>query len=138
MINSDDYDFSFAGLKTAVLYLLQDLKKDKRDITRLIPAIAYEFQEAMVDVLIAKTIKAAREYKVKSIILGGGVAANDELRKQLKEKISKEVHSCRFLVPDLQFCTDNAAMIALAGYLHCLKKDFTPWQKIKADPNLRL
>ncbi|MDD5291533.1 MAG: tRNA (adenosine(37)-N6)-threonylcarbamoyltransferase complex transferase subunit TsaD [Patescibacteria group bacterium] len=127
MINSNDYDFSFSGLKTALLY---KLKKDKI-WKKKIPEYCAEFQQAVIDVLIAKTVKAVRDFKVKTIMLSGGVAANQELRRQMKEKIE-------VLIPDLKYTTDNAAMIATAGYFHALKKDFIPWQKIKVDPNLEL
>ena len=127
MINSNDYDFSFSGLKTALLY---KLKKDKSWKKR-IPEYCAEFQQAVIDVLISKTVKASRDFKVKTIMLAGGVAANQELRRQIQEKIE-------ILVPDLKYTTDNAAMIASAGYFRALKKDFIPWQKIKVDPNLEL
>ena len=127
MINSGDYDFSFSGLKTALLY---QLKKDGKWKNR-IPEYCAEFQQAIIDVLITKTIKVARDFKVKTVMLSGGVAANQELRRQIQKKIE-------ILVPDLKYTTDNAAMIASAGYFRALKKDFIPWQKIKVDPNLEL
>src|SRR3989339_1049858 len=85
MLNSKDYNFSFSGLKTAVLYLLKDLEKkipqlcDSKDAVNEICA---EFQQAVIDVLIVKTVRAVKEYKAKTIILGGGVAGNRELRRQ--------------------------------------------------------
>jgi len=127
MIGSGDYDFSFSGLKTALLY---KIKKDK-SWKKIIPEYCAEFQQAIVDVLIAKIIKAGQEYKVKTIMLAGGVAANQELRRQIKEKI-------KIQIPDLRYTTDNAVMIAAAGYFRALKKDFIPWQKIKVNPNLEL
>ena len=84
MIDSKDYDFSFSGLKTAVLYMLRDMKERQVNIGDFTPMICNEIQQAIVDVLIAKTIRAAKEYGIKSIILGGGVAANKELRAQMK------------------------------------------------------
>ena len=151
MINSSDYDFSFSGLKTALLY---KLKKDKM-WKKKVPEYCAEFQQAVIDVLIAKTIKAARDFKVKTVMLSGGVAANQELRKQMKKKIESQITNYHRLggipptiniirwrdklqIPDLKYTTDNAAMIAAAGYFRALKKDFIPWQKIKVDPNLEL
>jgi len=151
MINSSDYDFSFSGLKTALLY---KLKKDKM-WKKKVPEYCFEFQQAIIDVLTAKTIKAARNFKVKTVMLSGGVAANQELRKQMKEKIESQITNYHRLggipptiniirwrdklqIPDLKYTTDNAAMIAAAGYFRALKKDFIPWQKIKVDPNLEL
>ncbi|MBU2218898.1 tRNA (adenosine(37)-N6)-threonylcarbamoyltransferase complex transferase subunit TsaD [Patescibacteria group bacterium] len=128
MINSKDYDFSFSGLKTAVLYKLKELGIMNKDL-RI--AICHEFQQAVIDVLIAKTIRAAKEYKVKSIIAGGGVIANNELRKQLNETIEKNIPNTKFLIPDTKFTTDNAAMISVAAYFRALKK---PFGKLRASP----
>lgn len=141
MINSDDYDFSFSGLKTAVLYLLKDLEKKipkKSDRLKLVPFICGEFQQAVIDVLIAKTLRAAKEFKVKSIILGGGVAANKELRKQMGAMVKKNMPSASLLLPSIQLTTDNAAMIGAAGYLHAIDKDFAKPEKLAAKGNLGL
>jgi N6-L-threonylcarbamoyladenine synthase len=92
MLNSKDYNFSFSGLKTAVLYLINDFKKtipNLYDREEVVSAIAKEFQQAVVDVLIKKTIRAAKQYEAKTIILAGGVAANDELRWQMKKAIEE-------------------------------------------------
>ncbi|MBU3925970.1 tRNA (adenosine(37)-N6)-threonylcarbamoyltransferase complex transferase subunit TsaD [Patescibacteria group bacterium] len=151
MINSKDYDFSFSGLKTAVLYLIKDLQKtipkfsDRKD---LVSSICHEFQQAVIDVLIKKTICAAKEYKIKTLILGGGVSANTELRKQLAEAIKKELPNTLYLIPDIKYTTDNAVMIAIAAclrrqaYFHALKKPFDKLKvkskKLKANGNLIL
>ncbi|MEK9129863.1 MAG: tRNA (adenosine(37)-N6)-threonylcarbamoyltransferase complex transferase subunit TsaD [Patescibacteria group bacterium] len=132
MINSNDFDFSFSGLKTAVFY---QLKKDV-DWNKKIPEYCYEFQQAVVDVLTHKTFKAIEKYKVKTFFLSGGVAANQELRKQFELKSKK--CKIKFFVPPKNFCTDNAAMIAVAGYFNALAKKYTPWQKLKPDSNLEL
>jgi N6-L-threonylcarbamoyladenine synthase len=134
MINSDDFNFSFSGLKTALLY---KIKKDK-NWQKEIPKYCYEFQQAVVDVLVEKTIQAAKEFKVKTILLAGGVAANKKLRRQLAKKLKKDLSVFSLQFPSPVFCTDNAAMIAVAGYFHSLRNDFTPWQKLKMDPNLEL
>ena len=106
--------------------------------------MAYDAQQAIIDVLIKKTIKAAKNYKTKSILLGGGVTANKELRKQLREKIKKENLDIEFHVSDPGFCTDNAAMVCITA---CFKtamgqtvkgQTFNSWQKIKAEANLRI
>ena len=139
MINSKNYDFSFSGLKTAVLYLLRDLKNSSLRVTRstLRAVICAEFQQAVIDVLISKTIRAAKEYKVKTIILGGGVAANEELRKQLQSSVSQMLKA-ELLTPEIKFTGDNAAMVAVAAYFRILKKQFTNPEKLKADGNLTL
>ena len=74
--------------------------------------------------------------KTKSIILGGGVVANNELRKQFKEKLEKEIPYCKFYIPDSELCTDNALMTGIAAYFNRGKKK--NWKKIKADANLRI
>jgi N6-L-threonylcarbamoyladenine synthase len=127
MINSKDYDFSFSGLKTALLY---EIRKDK-DYKSRIPEYCYEFQQAVIDVLIHKTVKAAEEYGAKTVMLTGGVAANFELREQMKKQINT-------LIPRLEYTTDNAAMVAAAGYYKAIRKEFTPWRKLKVDANLEL
>jgi N6-L-threonylcarbamoyladenine synthase len=115
MINSGDFDFSFSGLKTAVLNLIMaDLKFAKSKIGKM--AIAKEFQNAVCDVLQTKTLKAAKLYKPKSIALAGGVSANKLLRKRFLS-LKTELPKTRILIPDLQYTTDNAAMVAVAGAL---------------------
>jgi N6-L-threonylcarbamoyladenine synthase len=126
------HDFSFSGLKTAVLYYM----RDHRDIGRS-PAkkadIAASFQTAALDVLITKTIRAAREFSARSVMLSGGVAANKALRARLKKESEKI--GCRFLVPDFKYNLDNAAMIGAAGYMaHRRKKKY----KLAAQGNLEI
>jgi N6-L-threonylcarbamoyladenine synthase len=99
--------------------------------------MAKEIQAAIVEVLIKKTIKAAKDYNAKAIILGGGVTANKELRKQLTEKIKKEIPKVKYLIPEPKYSTDNAAMTGLTAYFSWLKKKKT-WKKIEANANLRI
>ncbi len=120
MIHQKNYDFSFSGLKTAVLYNYKDQPSKIKKNREYVWAISFEIQQAIIDVLLHKTVKAAKDYRVKSIILGGGVAANDELRKQFENKLSKE--GFNFFVPSKKFCTDNAAMIAVAAYFNRANK----------------
>ena len=134
MLYSKDYNFSFSGLKTALLY---SLKKDK-DWKKRIANYCHEFQQAIIDCLIRKTIKAAKEFKVKTIMLAGGVSANIELRRQMQNTIDNDFENMVYCVSDIKYCGDNAAMIAVAGYQHVIKNDFTPWQKLKANCKLRL
>lgn len=138
MIYQKNYDFSFSGLKTAVLYNYRSQKPRVRKSKKYIQAMSAETQQAIIDVLIHKTIKAAKEYKAKAIILGGGVTANKELRRQFKVKIRKELPDINYLLPDTKLCTDNALMIAVAAYYHWLKEKGKGWKKIKADANLRI
>jgi len=141
MIDQKNYDFSFAGLKTAVLYDFKSRSSKIRKSKNYIREMAKEIQQAVIDVLISKTLRAAKEFKTKSIILGGGVVANSELRKQFKQKIQKEIPNTQYLMPNTKFCTDNAAMVALTGYFNWLKKPsatFYSWKKIEADANQRI
>lgn len=136
MIATKDYDFSFSGLKTAVLY---DFKKRSASVKRskqYIEEMCLEAQQSIIDVLIKKTIKAAKNFKARSIILGGGVMASSELKKQFKERIGREIPDTKYFIPDAKHCTDNALMVALTAYFHRLKK--TNWQKMLADGNLRI
>lgn len=136
MINSKDFDFSFSGLKTAVFYKLREIS-EKEEITKNIKmAIAYEFQQSVIDVLISKTISAAKKYKTKTIAISGGVSANSELRKQFEQK-AKE-NGITFVMPPKDMSTDNGLMIAIAGYYNFLAGNISTWDKIDADPNLKL
>ena len=116
MLNQKNYDFSFSGLKTAVLYYLRDLNL-KPKTKNLKPNVAASFQQAAFDVLIKKTLRAAEEFKAKSIFVSGGVAANKTLKKEFQKAINN-------LKPDLyitKYPTDNAAMIASAAYINYLR-----------------
>jgi N6-L-threonylcarbamoyladenine synthase len=135
MILTKDYDFSFSGLKTAVLYADRKIKLKDQKYKKMMAA---EVQQAIIDVLLKKTIKAAKDYDVKTIILGGGVMANKELRKQFSEKIKKEIPTAKYLVPGSSLSTDNGLMIAVAGYFRAKQKKFTKWQDLKANANLRI
>ncbi len=137
MINSKDYDFSFSGLKTAVLYDFKKRPKKVRVSKEYTKEMAKEIQQAIIDVLIKKTVKAAKDYKAKTIMLGGGVAANNELRKQLNYKLKTINYKLKFLVPPKNLCTDNAAMIGLTAYFN-RKISSKKWQKIEVIANLRI
>jgi len=134
MMNKKNYKFSFSGLKTAFLY---QLKKDKHWKKR-IPEYAHEFQQAVIDVLVGKTIRAASEHKAKTVLLSGGVAANKQLRLQMERAVREKLDKVKFQMPDMAYTTDNAAMVATAGYFKARAKKFTPWHKIKVDANLEL
>jgi len=136
MIHQRNYDFSFSGLKTAVLYHFKNQSLQMRKSKKYIQQMCNEVQQAVIDVLICKTLRAARDYNAKTIILGGGVAANNELRKQFKEACLKR--NLKYLVPPKDFCTDNAAMVAIAAYYHWLRGGTKNWQGIEAKANLRL
>lgn len=132
LIGSPDFDFSFSGLKTAVLREVQTYngKPLKGSIKNDICAST---QYAIVDVLVKKTIKAAQKYNTKSILLGGGVAANEMLKHKLQEKISQETPGTKLYVPPKDLCTDNAAMIATTAFFNF---NSVEWSKVTADPEL--
>ncbi|HPN96880.1 MAG TPA: tRNA (adenosine(37)-N6)-threonylcarbamoyltransferase complex transferase subunit TsaD [Candidatus Moranbacteria bacterium] len=142
MINAKNLDFSFSGLKTAVLYTIKKNPEILKNNGRL-SQISHEFQQAVSDVLISKTVKAAQKYGPKTIILAGGVSANKEIRKQLGEAIAQKLPGIKYLIPDIKYSVDNAAMIAVAGYFRWKnetnKNKFkNSWKSINADANLKL
>ena len=148
MANSRDYNFSFAGLKTAVLYKIRDIRdkggtRDKGDIGgdmgikeelsgELKADMAASFEQAVIDTLIKKTEKALEEFSIKTLITGGGVLANNSLRKGLEHLAKKK--NLTLLIPKKRYCGDNASMIALAAYFNQDKAAI--WQDISANPNL--
>lgn len=144
MINSDDFDFSFSGLKTAVLYLLEDLAKNTRAVQKvrggnqfrilrrqLLEDLCASFQQAVVDVLIAKTVRATKKYGARTVILGGGVAANTELKRQLGDAVKALDPVPHFLYPPPSLALDNAAMIAAAAYFRWMKGERKTWREIR-------
>ena len=136
MINTKDYDFSFSGLKTAILYHHQKQKKTIQKNKQYIADMCAEIQQAIIDVLIKKTIQAAKDYNAKTIILGGGVSANHELKTQLLIKLHDELPKTEFLFPEIDHSTDNGLMTAITGYFHRDKR--IDWKDLNADANLRI
>jgi len=130
MLANKDFDFSFSGLKTAVLYTLKGRRPSKKEV----PNLAASFEQAVVDVLVGKTLRAARELKVKSLLLGGGVAANGLLRATLEDE-TKKIPRLQYFQPNLAFATDNAAMIAMAAAFH---KKASPLTSVMADSGWEL
>ncbi|OGE84604.1 MAG: hypothetical protein A2846_03715 [Candidatus Doudnabacteria bacterium RIFCSPHIGHO2_01_FULL_49_9] len=133
MIHHKNYDFSFSGLKTSVLYYVRDHVKPLRgNVAGHFPRksasdprwsaarrdIAASFQKAAIDVLVKKTFRAAEEYGARSVILAGGVAANTALRTALKK--STDEAGIKFFCPEFEFNTDNASMIGAASYIQYL------------------
>jgi len=156
MINSNDFDFSFSGLKTAVLREVQHHnvilrakpeESQQQKILRgvytersecahndiFIKNIAASVQQAIIDVLAKKTFRAAQKYKVKSILLSGGVSANQALRDEFELYARRYTLDANIFYPDKNLCTDNAAMIASAAFFNYKE---TPWQKITVNPEL--
>lgn len=123
MIHEDGLSMSFSGLKTAVLQRVAEKEPsfakatDGSSRADFIRELARDFNDAVVDVLVNKTMKAVEAYQPKSVILAGGVAANQLLREQLEFSILNSKFSSKVFIPDLRYCTDNAAMIAAAAIM---------------------
>lgn len=147
-------DFSFAGLKTSALYWLRDNRLSAAHMTSTyaMPAGVFGVQpepptiedfcasveQAIVDVLVAKALRAAQQVQPNTIILAGGVSANKKLRTTLESEIKNLLPNSYFLTPSLKYCMDNAAMIAVAGYYKAKKNQFVDWRDIGVDPNWRI
>ena len=127
LIASPDYDFSFSGLKTAAVNLVAKLTSSGRNLTKQqVADLSASYQEAVIDVLVTKTVKAARSSQAKNIVLGGGVAANKGLRERMSASFKGPV-----FYSESAFSIDNGAMVASAAYFNYKP---IPWRKIKADP----
>ena len=129
LLNDGSHNFSFSGLKTAVRYHLEAHPEAARERAA---DIAASFQSAVVEVLCAKTLRAARQFGVGTVGLAGGVAANSALREQLRRQ--GEAAGLRVLAPQLAYCTDNAAMIAAAAFYRGAAARVAP-AELRADPN---
>lgn len=158
MINSKDYDFSFSGLKTAVLYLVRDLKEkyNEKELKKLFgpnsswqQKVACEFENSVVEVLVSKTIKALREYGAKTLIVGGGVSANKYLQEIMSQKITelnfsspttkKITKKIQVYFPTRNLTGDNALMIGIAGFFQFKNKKIAKnLNSVKANGNLSL
>jgi N6-L-threonylcarbamoyladenine synthase len=132
-LKKDAYEFSFSGIKTAVWHYLKSQGEQPWESRKA--DIAASFQEAVVDMLVNPTIRAALAHEVRQIVLAGGVAANSRLREKIKERADAEGLEVFFPAP--RFCTDNGAMIALAGY-HWLKRGRRDDFRLNADADLTL
>ncbi len=154
MIHSKDYDFSFSGLKTAVLYFVKEHTAnpdltisnafaDKGyDANRLSDemkaAIAYEFQEAATEVITKKTLSAIHDFGIQTLIVGGGVSANKRIKESLMNEISEIIPTENIHFPTRELTGDNALMIGLAGYYKIKKAPDTVYNDIRAEGNLKL
>jgi N6-L-threonylcarbamoyladenine synthase len=132
MLEKDSFDFSFSGLKSAVLNYQNSMHMKNIEIN--ISDVAASFQEAVVEVLVSKTIGAAKTFNIKKIALAGGVASNSRLREMMKKSCVDEKFD--FYYPPAVLCTDNAAMIGCAAYYKFLKKEFSD-NTLNAYPNLK-
>ena len=138
MIHTKDFNFSYSGLKTSVLYLIRDLEKSGKKIDDTIKAqIALEFENAAVECITHKVKKVIEKYGIKTVIIGGGVTANKHLRNEMKKIAGKKI---KLLLPTFELSRDNSVMIGIAGYLNYIKskKKVPKPSTIKASGNLRV
>ena len=131
IINEKNYDWSFSGLKTAVLREVQETKNIEQKTSRF----SAEIQEAIVDVLVEKSIRAIKEYQPRSFLLSGGVAANKRLKEVIQKRIKEEKVSVDFFAPEPKLSTDNAAVIASAAFFNYSP---IPWSEVDANPQLSI
>ncbi|MDH8701008.1 N6-L-threonylcarbamoyladenine synthase [Dysgonomonadaceae bacterium PH5-43] len=133
--NIKGYDYSFSGLKTSFLYLLRDnLIEDPQFIEKNKANLSASLQSTIIDILMHKLRKAAKDYKIKEVAVAGGVSANSGLRKAFEEHAEK--YNWKIHIPPFSFTTDNAAMVAISGYFKYLNNDFSsvevaPFSKIQ-------
>ena len=134
MLHSKNFDFSFSGLKTAVLYLIKKIAPLNEETKR---KIALEFENAAIECLVYKTTKAIEKYKIKTLIVAGGVAANKHLRNEMQKITGRKI---KLLLPTKELTGDNSLMIGIAGYLNYVKnkKRVPKLDSIKATGNLSL
>lgn len=135
MLHDDSFDFSFSGLKTAMRKRVEALSdpslEDKQKLAR-------EFEDTVADVLVEKTLRAIDRFGINTVVVGGGVSANTYIRSRLAEALAEEGNVAKLLVPPPELATDNALMIALAGYFHALNKEFADNETLSAYGNLKL
>ncbi len=134
MLREDNFDFSFSGLKTAVLRIVEAHQPLSEEMKL---AIAREFEDAAADVIVGKTLRTTEHFGASTIIVGGGVSANTHIRAELQKRLT-ENNLAQLLIPPPSLATDNALMIALAGYFHAAKKEFADPDSLKATGNLQL
>lgn len=130
LIGSKDFDFSFSGLKTAVL---REVEKNNEISKQTTADICLAAQESIVDVVTKKTLRAIEKYNAKSILLGGGVAANSRIRDAFESKINDRKLDVKLFAPEKYLCTDNGAMIATAAFFQSKE---VSWKEIDARPGL--
>jgi N6-L-threonylcarbamoyladenine synthase len=135
MLHSDDADFSFSGLKTAVRKLVEEIGEPTNEQKK---QIAREFEDAAADVFVSKVKASMEKHNIQTLIMGGGVSANTYIKERIGEMVSSEYSDASVFVSPPERATDNALMIALAGYFRAQKKEFTEIENLKANGNLSL
>jgi N6-L-threonylcarbamoyladenine synthase len=143
MLDSQDFNFSFSGLKTAVLYILRDLKKAKLEESAELDSLekellSYEFEHAVTDVLLAKTMRALEETQAQTLVLGGGVSANAHIQRVFQKTIESKLPYVNIYFPPDGLTGDNAVMIALAGFYRAQKGEYAEAGTLSAIGSLEL
>lgn len=133
MIREDNYDFSFSGLKSAFINTVHNAEQKAELLNK--NDLAASFQASVVEVLLTKTLRAAKELDIKQLVLAGGVAANRGLREGLVDMMAKELPDVELIIPPLSLCGDNAGMIGAAAYVSYQKDEFADYQ-LNAQPGL--
>ena len=128
----ESYDFSFSGIKSHVINLVHNIKQRNEEV--IVEDLCASFQEKVTDVLVNKSMRAIKEYHAKMFMIAGGVAANKGLRKKIDERIT----DVKVVVPEFAYCTDNAAMIGVAGYYQYISKKQTDDMKLNGKSRLPL
>ncbi len=134
MLHDPHCDFSFSGLKTAVLYLTKD--KNRTDVEK--EQLARAFEDAVGDVLYSKSLRAIDETAVSTFTIGGGVSANTHVRRVFTERLGKDAPQVKLCIPSAALTGDNAIMIGVAGYFHALREEFEDPETLVANGNLSL
>ncbi len=138
MLHEDNFDFSFSGLKTAVRRIVENQSTSRPGLDEFKMRLAREFEDAVADVLVAKTMRAVDEFGANTVVVGGGVSANTYIRHRLAEALADLGNPAQLLIPPPELATDNAIMIALAGYFHAHNAEYADIGALKASGNLRL
>lgn len=135
MLKEDNYDFSFSGLKSAFINLVHNAAQKNEEVDK--NDLAASFQASVIEVLVKKTMRAAKELGIKQLVLAGGVAANQGLREELITTMNQELPDVELLIPPLALCGDNAAMIGAAAYVEYNRQQFAGYD-LNAQPGLTL
>ncbi len=135
MLRDDSFDFSFSGLKTAVRTAVEQRRPLGDEMKKI---IAREFEDTVSDVLVAKTMRAIDEFGAQTVVVGGGVSANTHIRRELSEAIAQAGNPANLLIPPPELATDNAIMIAIAGYFKAKDSRFSEPESLVATGNLKL
>ncbi len=139
MIDSSDFNFSFSGLKTAVLYTVKELLKDDAVVDDIQhEQLARAFEDAAADVLVSKTLRALEDTQAQTLVVGGGVSANVHIRKELERRIGEKLPHVEISFPPAGLTGDNGVMIGIAGYYRAERKEFVEPGTLIADGNLSL